>query len=162
MVMFKSLMSENEMEKALLEGGFPVETGVERLIDTCKVVESAISLGYEPSMTPEQTLVFENKQGYLDLSSMFNSVYEKLAEKEKSCVDYLLSTSKLLNHVCICRECGKKYFSIPENVDYRNHFAVISEDYSIDVNVAHDTVCEFGDCEKESDYTVNFICKDQE
>lgn len=65
--MLKNVMLEGEMEQYLIDNGYDVSTGEENLLDSCKVVDHAINLDYEPYMMDgagdfNQTLVFIRKR----------------------------------------------------------------------------------------------------
>lgn len=58
--MMKNIMSEQEMEKALQEQGFDIMTNdEENVVDSTKVVDFAIDLGYEVTETDTGELKFE-------------------------------------------------------------------------------------------------------
>lgn len=56
--MLKNIMSESEMEKYLLNNGYEILTGEEQNIDSCKVVEFALELGYNSNLNEDQELEF--------------------------------------------------------------------------------------------------------
>jgi hypothetical protein len=93
----------------------------------------------------------------MDISKQYELNYKSLSLKDQTIVEECLQQAMYDNHINICKECAKKYFAFNGNIDFTKDYAIISEDFTIDNNVCADTICECGECQNESDFTVNLV-----
>ena len=93
----------------------------------------------------------------LNLNKEYELNYKRLSLEDQAIVDDSLQQATYDNHINMCSECAKKYFVLPNNIDFTKTYAVISEDFAIDNNVCAETICECGECKNEAEYTLNFM-----
>ena len=85
----------------------------------------------------------------------FTEVYNNLRPQKQVEVSEGMILASMEGHICICQECAKKYFAVPDGVDYSKQYVVITDDFTIDDNICNDCVCEIGECQNEARFSLN-------